>query len=216
MLATNSPADRTISPLASIYLGGRWSERALIGLVMQTHDNSITVYPARSRLGRFALTSRQGHGRPNPTWIPAANDAMRRVAAHIDGFPASSFGEIIDIRMPAHFLGGCAIGDSPDSGVIDPYHRLFGHHGLHVIDGSAISANLGVNPSLTITAQAERAAGMWPNRGDEDPRPALGAAYRPVPPVPPGRPAVPPGTAAALRLPLVTIRHGPAGDHLLG
>jgi len=74
------------------------------------------------------------------------------------------------------------------------------------MDGSAISANLGVNPSLTITAQAERAAGMWPNRGDEDPRPALGAAYRPVPPVPPGRPAVPPGTAAALRLPLVTIR----------
>ena len=77
--------------LASIYLGGRWSERALIGLVMQTHDNSITVYPARSRLGRFTLTSRQGHGRPNPTWIPAANDAMRRVAAHIDGFlPAVS------------------------------------------------------------------------------------------------------------------------------
>jgi len=221
--------------LASIYLGGRWSERALIGLVMQTHDNSITVYPARSRLGRFALTSRQGHGRPNPTWIPAANDAMRRVAAHIDGFPASSLGEIVDIRMPAHFLGGCAIGDSPDSGVIDPYHRLFGHRGLHVIDGSAISANLGVNPSLTITAHAERAAGMWPNRGDEDrvrrwapPTDPSRRCRRPVPAVPPTRPggaAGPSGGAAGHRgrLAAPTRHHqtrprgrSPAGVNQLG
>lgn len=154
--------------LASICLGGRWSERALIGLVMQTPRQLHHGVPGTEPVGPVRADLRQGHGRPNPTWIPAANDAMRRVAAHIDGFPASSLGEIVDIRMPARFLGGCAIGDSPDSGVIDPYHRLFGHRGLHVIDGSAISANLGVNPSLTITAQAERAAGMWPNRGDED------------------------------------------------
>ena len=79
--------------------------------------------------------------------------------------------------LTAHFIGGCAIGDSPETGVVDPYQRVYGHPGLHVVDGSAISANLGVNPSLTITAQAERAMAFWPNKGEADPRPALGSAY---------------------------------------
>ena len=80
--------------------------------------------------------------------------------------------------MTAHFIGGCAIGDSPETGVVDPYQRVYGYDGLHVVDGSAVSANLGVNPSLTITAQAERAMAFWPNKGEADPRPELGAAYR--------------------------------------
>jgi cholesterol oxidase len=84
--------------------------------------------------------------------------------------------------------------------VIDPYHRVFGHPGLHVADGSAVSANLGVNPSLTITAMAERAMSFWPNRGEADPRPPLGAAYAPIAPVAPRRPAVPAGAPAELRL----------------
>ena len=79
--------------------------------------------------------------------------------------------------LTAHFIGGCAIGDSPETGVVDPYQRVYGHPGLHVVDGSAISANLGVNPSLTITAQAERAMAFWPNKGEADPRPALGTTY---------------------------------------
>ncbi len=73
--------------------------------------------------------------------------------------------------LTAHFIGGCAIGDSSETGVIDPYQRVFGHPGLHVADGSAVTANLGVNPSLTITAQAERAMSFWPNKGEDDPRP---------------------------------------------
>ena len=97
---------------------------------------------------------------------------MRRIAAKIGGFPLSSIGEMVDIPMTAHFIGGCVIGDGADSGVVDPYHRMYGHPGLHVVDGSAISANLGVNPALTITAQAERAMALWPNKGDSDPRPA--------------------------------------------
>ena len=84
--------------------------------------------------------------------------------------------------MTAHFLGGCAIGATPERGVVDPYHRVYGHPGLHVVDGSAVSPNLGVNPSLTITAQAERAMSLWPNKGEADPRPAPGEAYRPVAP----------------------------------
>jgi cholesterol oxidase len=178
--------------IVSHYAGiGHWSERTTIALVMQTLDNSITVYPKRGVFRRFKLSSKQGHGLPNPTWIPAANTAVRRIAKEIDGFPGSSIGEMFDIPMTAHFLGGATIGDSPATGVIDPYHRVYGHPGLHVVDGSAISANIGVNPSLTITAQAERALSMWPNRGSVDPRPALGSAYARVAPVAPQAPAVP-------------------------
>jgi len=178
--------------VVSFYAGlNHWSERTTVGLVMQTLDNSLTVFPKRTRLRRFKLSSKQGHGLPNPTWIPAANEALRRIAARIDGFPGGSIGEIFDVPMTAHFLGGATIGDSWATGVIDPYHRMYGHPGLHVMDGSAISANIGVNPSLTITAQAERAISMWPNHGDEDPRPPLGGAYRRVVAVAPKAPAVP-------------------------
>nr|BFE33318.1 hypothetical protein GCM10010200_055690 [Actinomadura rugatobispora] len=119
--------------------------------------------------------------------------------------PGGSWGDLFDVPMTAHFLGGCVIGDSPDTGVIDPYHRVYGHPGLHIVDGSAVSANLGVNPSLTITAQAERAMSFWPDKGGEDPRPALGAAYRRVAAVAPKNPVVPAGAPEALRLPIVGI-----------
>jgi cholesterol oxidase len=194
-------AARHPGQLASLYAGiNHWSERAVIGLTMQALDNSITVKPRRTWSGRIKLTSEQGHGTPNPSWIPVANEVMRRIAANIGGFPLGSVGEIADIPMTAHFLGGCVIGDRASSGVIDPYHRVYGQPGLHVVDGSAISANLGVNPALTITAQAERAMALWPNQGEADPRPALGAAYQRLAPVAPRNPAVPPSAPAALRL----------------
>jgi len=170
-----------------------WSERTIILLVMQTLDNSITVGGRRTALGRYKLTSGPGHGAANPTWIPAGNDAARRVAEKIDGVAGGSTGEIANIPMTAHFIGGCTIGDSPETGVIDPYHRLYGHDGVYVVDGSSISANLGVNPSLTITAQAERAASLWPNRGEVDNRPAPGEPYRRIEPVVAHHQAVPTG-----------------------
>ncbi|GLW54182.1 GMC family oxidoreductase [Kitasatospora phosalacinea] len=182
----------------------RWSEKTIIGLVMQSLDNSLTV-----SLKNGKLTSRQGHGAPNPSWIPAAEEGARALAASINGFPGSTAGEVFDIPLTAHFLGGCPIGDSADTGVVDPYHRLYGHPGISVVDGSAVSANLGVNPSLTITAQAERAMSMWPNRGEADPRPEPGTAYRPVAPVAPRRPAVPDGAFGALRLPLLAVPEVP-------
>jgi cholesterol oxidase len=200
-------AARHPGQVVSLYGGLRhWSERAVIGLTMQALDNSITVRPKRTRLGRIKLTSGPGHGEPSPTWIPVANETMRRIAARIGGFPLNSVGEMVDIPMTAHFLGGCVIGDSAESGVIDPYQRMYGHDGLHVVDGSAISANLGVNPALTITAQAERAMAMWPNKDESDPRPALGSAYRRVAPVAPRSPVVPRSAPAALRLPIAEIR----------
>jgi cholesterol oxidase len=102
------------------------------------------------------------------------------------------------------------IGDSAETGVVDPYHRVYGYEGMHILDGSTISANLGVNPSLTITAQAERALSFWPNKGAEDPRPVLGSAYRRVKPVAPVKPVVPADAPAALRLPIVEIKKKPA------
>jgi cholesterol oxidase len=184
-----------------------WSERTVIALVMQTLDNSITTFTKRSSVtGRRQLTSRQGHGAPNPNWIPVGNEVARRMASIVDGTPGGSIGEPFNRPMTAHFIGGCAIGDTPETGVIDPYHRVFGHPGLHILDGSAISANLGVNPSLTITAQAERATAYWPNIGEVDPRPDLGAGYVSLGAVPPRRPAVPPDAPAAWQLPVVGVR----------
>ena len=112
------------------------------------------------------------------------------------GTAGGSIGEPFNMPMTAHFIGGCAIGTSPEDGVVDAYQRVYGHPGLHVADGSAISANLGVNPSLTITAQAERAMSFWPNKGEADPRPEIGAdvrADRPGRPERPGRPRSAPG-----------------------
>ncbi|KAB1904767.1 FAD-dependent oxidoreductase [Micromonospora sp. AMSO31t] len=174
-----------------------WSERTVIALVMQSVDNSLTTRYRRGRFGRRLVTG-PGHGAPNPTWIPAGNEAVRLLAEEIDGTPGGAVTEPFNIPMTAHILGGAVIGDSPERGVIDPYHRVHGHPGLHVVDGAAVSANLGVNPSLTITAQAERAMSFWPNRGEGDPRPPLGAPYRRLAPVAPKQPAVPAHAPAAL------------------
>ncbi|MFF1921414.1 GMC family oxidoreductase N-terminal domain-containing protein [Streptomyces sp. NPDC058221] len=181
----------------------RWSERTIIGLVMQSLDNSLTAYRKPSGIGKGLLTARQGHGAPNPTQISEATRSASLLADEINGFPGSNIGELMGTPLTAHFLGGCPIGVSADDGVIDAYHRLHGHPGISVVDGSAVSANLGVNPSLTITAQAERAMSFWPNKGEQDPRPAPGEAYERLAAVEPQAPAVPKEAFGALRLPFL-------------
>ncbi|WP_446750599.1 GMC oxidoreductase [Streptomyces sp. WZ-12] len=183
----------------------RWSERSIIGLVMQSLDNSLTTYRKPGGLGKGLLTARQGHGAPNPNQIPEATEAAALLAREINGFPGSNVGELMGTPLTAHFLGGCPIGADADHGVIDPYHRLYGHPGISVVDGAAVSANLGVNPSLTITAQAERAMSLWPNKGEADPRPAPGRPYERVAPVEPVRPAVPRAAFGALNLPFLPV-----------
>lgn len=187
----------------------RWSERTVISLVMQHLDNSITTFTKKGPLG-WRITSKQGHGEPNPTWIPAGNQVTRRIAEKIDGVAGGTWGELFNIPLTAHFLGGAAIGDSPQTGVIDPYQRVYGYPTLYVADGAAISANLGVNPSLSITAQAERAAALWPNKGEADQRPAQGEPYRRLDPVTPQDPVVPASAPGALRsIPIEPVRsHG--------
>ncbi|MFD6753830.1 FAD-dependent oxidoreductase [Micromonospora gifhornensis] len=174
---------------ARLLLVRNWSERTVIALVMQSADNSLTTRLRRGPLGR-RLVAAPGHGTPNPTWIPAGNRAARLLAEEIGGTPGGALTEPFDIPMTAHILGGAVIGATPETGVIDPYHRVYGHPGLHVVDGAAISANLGVNPSLTITAQAERAMSLWPNKNTPDPRPPHPSPYRPLPPIPPTHPAL--------------------------
>ena len=176
----------------------RWSERSIILLVMQSRDNSIAL---RRHAKLDMLVTRPGHGEPNPSYLPVANDAAREVADMLDGEPWGAWNEtILDAPTTAHILGGCPIGDDTTQGVIDAYQRVHGYDGLSVADGSAVSANLGVNPSLTITAMTERAMSFWPNKGDEDLRPPVGAAYVRLAPVMPKAPAVPVDAPAALRL----------------
>jgi cholesterol oxidase len=178
----------------------KWSERSVISLVMQTVDNSLTLSGKKNWLGRWKLSTDSLESSKAPTYIPVAADVVERVADIIDGQAGGSVFENFDAALTAHFVGGCVIGADPESGVIDAYHRAFNYPDLHIVDGSAITANLGVNPSLTITAQAERAFAMWPNKGEPDPRPEPGESYRAVTPVAPNSPYVPASAPAAYRL----------------
>ncbi len=177
----------------------KWSERTMIALVMQHLDNSITPVTRRTKFGFRRLDSRQGHGEPNPTWIPVGNEVTRRIAEKIDGVAGGTWGELFNIPLTAHYLGGAAIADTAERGVIDPYQRVYNYPTLSVHDGASVSANLGVNPSLSITAQAERAASLWPNKGQVDLRPAQGEPYQRLAPIPPEHPVVPADAPGALR-----------------
>jgi cholesterol oxidase len=156
-----------------------WAERTVLLLVMQARDNSVRVRWTGRR-----LRTEHGHGEPTPTWLPEANEAARVAADVMGGLAGSGLNEVLLNRpFTAHILGGAPIGATSADGVLDAWHRVLAEPGLHVVDGAAVSANLGANPSLTIAAQAERAFAFWPNRGEPDPRPALGSRYERIEPV---------------------------------
>jgi cholesterol oxidase len=177
----------------------KWSERTVIALVMQNVDSSIKVSGKRGIFG-FKLTSENDSEHPNATYIPAANETVERVAKNYGGIAGGNVGDLIGAPFTAHFVGGCVIGSDEKSGVIDPYHRVYNYPTLHVVDGSTITANLGVNPSLTITAQAERAFAMWPNKGDKDERPDQSKKYVAISFIRPNKPFVPAGAIGELRI----------------
>ena len=170
-----------------------WSERTIILLCMQTTDTSIDLYWKDGM-----LRSRPGPGDAPPRHIPVADEFADRLARKMGGREAAIDFEVINRTASAHFIGGMPIAEKIEQGVVDPYQRVFGHPGLHVIDGSVMPANPGVNPSLTITALAERAMAFWPNKGDDDPRPSLGSGYKRLDPIMPRTPAVPAHAPAAL------------------
>ena len=187
------------SLLARLVNVRHWSEKTVIALVMQDVDSSVTVKGKRGLFG-FKLTSSNSGDTPNATYIPAANEAVRHIANEYGGIAGGHVGDLISAPFTAHFVGGCVIGKDESTGVIDAYHRVFNYPTLHIVDGSTITANLGVNPSLTITAQAERAMSMWPNKGDTDQRPEQGSAYKYLAPINPVKPVVPASAYGALKV----------------
>jgi cholesterol oxidase len=187
---------KNLPKLPNFYNLRSWPERTLILLVMQSRDNSLTTFWKRG------LSSRQGHGEKNPAWVPMGHTVAKQIASDVGGTAGAVVGEPFGIPLTAHFLGGAVIGNNPNEGVVDGYLRAFGQPGLHIVDGSALSANPGVNPSLSITALAEWAMAHWPNKGEQDTRPALGENFRVVEPVEPRNPAVGSSASGALRLPI--------------
>ena len=177
----------------------QWSQRTVVALIMQNVDSAISVKGKKGLLG-FRLTSKNDSLTPNATYIPAANEVARRIAENNGGIAGGHIGDLINAPFTAHFVGGCVIGDSIKSGVIDPYHRVYNYPTMHIVDGASVTANLGVNPSLTITAQAERAFSFWPNKGEADTRPAQNTMYIKLSPVFPNKPFVPKGAPAELRV----------------
>ena len=177
----------------------QWSERTVVALIMQNVDSAISVSSKRGLFG-FRLTSKNDSLTPNATYIPAANEVARRIAENNGGIAGGHIGDLVNAPFTAHFVGGCVIGESIQTGVIDPYHRVYNYPTLHIVDGASVTANLGVNPSLTITAQAERAFSMWPNKGEKDLRPAQNSPYKKVAAVFPLKPFVPKGASGELRV----------------
>ena len=139
-----------------------WAREFVILLCMQALDNQIEMQWQRPWFWPFRkfLVSR---GDKVPTYIPKANQFAEKFAQLTGGFPMSMLPEILfDVPGTAHCIGGCVIADSSTNGVVDSRHRVFGYRKMYICDGSVIAANLGVNPSLTITALAERAMSFIP------------------------------------------------------
>jgi cholesterol oxidase len=153
--------------LAKLLFAKHWSRRTIIVLVMQTLDNAIALRPRRGPFGSMRLSTEQDPERPNPTFIPVANEAAEWFAKRTGGIAQSSILEaLFNIPSTAHILGGAVIASDPSRGVVDSRQRLFGYENLLVCDGSVVPANVGVNPSLTITALAERAMTFVPGAGE--------------------------------------------------
>ncbi len=144
----------------------RWAREAVILLCMQTLDGQIEMCWRRPWFWPFRkfLVS---YGDKVPTYIPQANEFAKTFAQVAGGIAMSTLPEILfDVPGTAHCIGGCVIADSPDHGVVDNRHRVFGYKNMYICDGSVVAANLGVNPSLTITALAERAMSFIPQKAE--------------------------------------------------
>jgi len=139
-----------------------WAREFVCLLCMQALDGEIEMRWQRPWFWPFRkfLVSR---GDKVPTYIPKANEFAQRYAQLTGGFPMSMLPEILfDVPGTAHCIGGCVIADSSTHGVVDSHHRVFHYKNMYICDGSVVAANLGVNPSLTITALAERAMSFIP------------------------------------------------------
>ncbi len=153
-------------PWFRFLLLGQWAKRSVILLVMQSSDEKTSFFWQRStwRPWRKVL-SRDKKAAPLPSYLPLAQTYLKEMAKVMNGYPQNVITEVL-LATPAtaHILGGCTMGNTPQEGVINDKHEAFGYPGLYVCDGSVIPVNLSVNPSLTITALAERFASQFPEK----------------------------------------------------
>lgn len=145
-----------------------WAQKSIILLVMQSLDNSIRVFRKRRwwfPFKRTLVSEREDRHEKVPATIAVAQPLTRELARQMNGVPQNALNEVfLNTAITAHILGGCPIGADAGTGVIDGQNRVYGYDGLMVVDGSMIPANLGVNPSLTITAMAEHAMSHIPDK----------------------------------------------------
>ncbi|MDX6742832.1 GMC family oxidoreductase [Actinocorallia sp. A-T 12471] len=186
----------------------RWSDRSIILMATRTRAAVFTVFQDRGLTGHRLRFKEPRSGTADR---PRTRRTARAMARRMHAKAAGSLGDLLGLWTTAYFQGGCPIGVSRITGVIDPYHRVHGYPNLHVVDASSLTADPGVPPSLTITAQAERAMALWPNKGDQDPRPLQADPYTRLPAIPPLTPTVPQSARGALLLPLPT-HHQPPQD----
>ncbi len=144
------------------YLVSDWAKYSAILLYMRAYEGTLRMRLRRGPFGAAMGSALDGSARPR-AYMPESAELISQYAYEADGYPIAVSSEtLLNVPTTAHLLGGCCMGTSAETGVIDAQHRVFGYPGLYVIDGSAISANPGVNPSLTITALAERALSFIP------------------------------------------------------
>ncbi|MBD2858030.1 GMC family oxidoreductase [Spongiibacter sp. KMU-158] len=140
---------------APLLLPFNMARQTLIFLCMQTLEGHIDLRYQRRWYWPFSKTL-QSFGPKIPTFIPQANEFAFNMARRIGGLAGSVITEVLfDIPVTAHCMGGAAMGKTAEDGVIDSRGRVFGYQNLYVCDGAMLGANLGVNPSLTITALSE-------------------------------------------------------------
>jgi cholesterol oxidase len=148
------------------------AQKSIILLVMQTVDNSVKLIRRRRIIWPFtkSMTSALSSGERTPTYIPIANEFGKVLARITGGIPRSSITDVVlDAPITGHIMGGCIVGNTPKEGVIDFQNKVHGYENLRVCDASVITVNLGVNPSLTITALTERAMSFIPTKPGSTP-----------------------------------------------
>ena len=160
-------ARRPLQFLRALWVPGQAARNSVV-LVMQTDENHLRLEyrPRWWKLGGYGVTSRVPAGQQRVrSYIPVGNEVTRRMARKMNGHPKSMWSEVLlDAPTTAHILGGCAMGASPDEGVVGFNGEVFGYPNLYVADGSVVPVNLGVNPSLTITALSEHVMAQVPAR----------------------------------------------------
>lgn len=153
-------------PFLKLFFTKSPADRGIIFLIMQTLENSMQLKLRRGIFGR-KMTMINKSQQPVPTFIPTGQEALFRYAKKVNGIPMNALTEVtLGLASTAHILGGCPMGKTKAEGVVDDFFRVHGYRHFYILDGSIMPCNLGVNPSLTITALSEYAMAHVPKKAN--------------------------------------------------